>query len=221
VMRKLFLLAAFFACAAPRASAQTADDFNRVDIYGGFSHTRIETQTLDGGGNPTLERTGFNGFDASVTGNVSRYVGLKFDVSGHYKSESVSATFGTIVDCFPLSCEDLGIPVPPASVVGAGDIKLSLYNFLGGVQFKDNSKETKVKPFAHVLAGVAHARASGDGAFEFSTSESGFGAALGGGLDFRVSDRVDFRAVQFDYNPTRLGGETQHNFRVGVGVVFR
>src|SRR5687767_3194134 len=208
-MRKLLLLAALFACTAPSAAvAQSGDDYNRLDIYGGFSHTRIETQSLDSGGNPTLERTGFNGFNASATGNVSRYVGLKFDVSGHYKSESVSATFGTIIDCFPLSCEDLGIPIPPPTVVGTGNIKLSLYNVLGGVQLKDNAKETKVKPFAHLLAGVAHARASGDGDFAFSTSESGFAAALGGGLDFRINDRVDFRAVQLDYNPTRLGGET-------------
>ena len=214
--RKLFLLAAFIACPALCARAQSADDFNRLDIFGGFSHTRIETQTLDSSGDPTVERVGFNGFDASVTGNVSRYVGLKFDVSGHYKSETFD--FGTVIDCFPVSCEDLGIPTPPA---GTADIRLSLYNVLGGVQFKDNAKGTKVKPFAHVLAGVAHARASSDGAFASTISESGFGAALGGGVDFRINDRVDFRAVQLDYNPTRLGGETQHNFRVGVGVVFR
>jgi hypothetical protein len=56
---------------------------------------------------------------------------------------------------------------------------------------------------------------------DFEDSETGFAGAFGGGVDFRINDRVDFRAIQFDYAPTRLGGETQHNFRIGVGVVFR
>lgn len=57
--------------------------------------------------------------------------------------------------------------------------------------------------------------------FNINESETGLAGILGGGIDFRVNDRVDIRAIQFDYNPTRLSGETQHNFRIGVGVVFR
>jgi len=55
----------------------------------------------------------------------------------------------------------------------------------------------------------------------FSDSETGFAGVFGGGLDFRVNDRVDFRAIQVDFHPTRLGSESQANFRVGMGVVFR
>ncbi len=99
------------------------------------------------------------------------------------------------------------------------------HTFLGGVEFKDNSKETKVKPFAHILAGVTNARFDVDVADtdidDFEDSETGFAGVIGGGVDFRINDRVDFRAIQFDYDPTRRGGETQHNFRIGVGVVFR
>jgi hypothetical protein len=55
---------------------------------------------------------------------------------------------------------------------------------------------------------------------DFEESETGFAGAFGGGLDIRASERIDIRAFQFDYNPTRLDGSTQHNFRVGVGIVI-
>jgi hypothetical protein len=51
-------------------------------------------------------------------------------------------------------------------------------------------------------------------------TETGFAGAFGGGLDIRASDRVDVRVIQFDYNPTRLFDSTQHNFRIGVGIVI-
>ena len=54
-----------------------------------------------------------------------------------------------------------------------------------------------------------------------SDSETGFAGVIGGGVDIRVTPRIDFRAIQLDYNPTRLGGQTLHNFRVGIGLVFR
>src|ERR1044071_9678341 len=127
-MRKLFFAAIIIACSAPFTFAQSGDDYNKVEFFGGFSHNRVDTGISDE--DPDLddfvdEREGFNGFNTSITGNLSRYVGLKGDFSFHRKS--FSETIGT---------------------VGA-DVDADLFNFLGGVQIKDNSKETKVKPFAH------------------------------------------------------------------------
>jgi hypothetical protein len=93
-----------------------------------------------------------------------------------------------------------------------------LHQLFGGVQLKDNSKATKFKPFAHAMAGFAN---FGVDVGAFDESESGFAAILGGGLDVKVSDRIDIRAIQVDYNPTRFDGVYQHNFRIGVGIVFR
>lgn len=199
-MRKLILLALFVACSAPAALAQ--DDRDKVNVFVGFSHNRVDTGVADD--DPDIddildEREGFNGVNGSVTGNISRYVGLKGDYSFHTKTFSDAA--------FP------GV-----------EVRSNLHNFLGGVQFKDNSKATKVKPFAHVLAGAAHATFDVQGLAApagIDDSETGFAMAIGGGLDFRVSDRIDIRAVQFDYNPTRLASETQHNFRIGVGIVIK
>lgn len=211
-MRKFLLLAAFIMACAPLTFAQTTDDYNKVEVFAGYSHNRVDTGIDDNDpdvGDIFEEREGFNGVNGSITGNLSRYVGVKFDYSYHQK------TFD----------------------FGPDNTNFRLHNFLGGVQFKDNSKdETKrVRPFAHVLAGGARAAVDlselDDDLEDFS--DTGFAAAIGGGLDIRVHPRVDIRAFQFDYNPTRfefssndLSGnpiretETSHNFRIGVGIVF-
>ena len=190
-MRKLLFSVIILACAASFSYAQT--DYNKVEGYAGFSHARV-----DFGG----DFEGFNGVEGSVTGNVSRYVGLKGDYAFHFKKFDV----------------------------GPIDVDAKTHTLVGGVQFKDNSKETKLKPFAHFMAGFTHAKADVNQQVciqqfgvpcPIGDSDTGFAGVIGGGLDFRVNRRVDFRAIQFDYNPTRLGGETQHNFRVGVGIVFR
>lgn len=199
-MRKLFFATIMIACAASFSFAQGGDDYNKYDIYAGFSHNRVDFSEATG------NHEGFNGFEVSAKGNVSRFVGLKADYSFHRKSFGIdnSQSF----------------------------IDANLHNILGGVELKDNSTSTKVKPFAHALAGIAHATVNfdpvvcaqvvgGPCTIGFDTSETGFAAALGGGIDFRISKRVDLRAIQFDYNPSRLGGETQHNYRIGIGILFR
>ena len=197
-MRKLFFAAIIIACAAPFASAQTGGgDYNKYDIYVGFSHNRVDVGFDDPNQNFLQNREGFNGIEAAGTYNLSRYFGVKADYTFNRK---------TFNDTFA------GTPVT---------VHNDLHTLTGGVEVKDNAPDTKIKPFAHGLVGFTNARASVSGITGFDDSQTGFSAILGGGLDFRVSPRVDIRAIQFDYNPTRLGGTTQNNFRFGVGVVFR
>ena len=197
-MRKLFMAALLIAATAPFTFAQT--DYNKVDVGVLYSHNRQDTGVDDQNQNFIDERVGFHGVQAFVKGNVSRYVGLKGEYSFHRKSFDISG--GTPATTF--------------------DVDGTIHQFVGGVEFKDNARETKVKPFAHVMAGVSHARADVENTLtSFEQSDTGFAAVVGGGVDFRLSDRVDLRAVQFDYNPTRSGGQTGHNFRVGIGFIFR
>lgn len=103
---------------------------------------------------------------------------------------------------------------------------------MGGVQIKDNSSDTRVKPFAHALVGFARGKntidtaicsqfsASGNCSTFFNNSSYGLAGAIGGGLDIKVTPRVDVRAIQVDYNPTGLFGTHQNNVRFGVGLVF-
>ncbi len=68
--------------------------------------------------------------------------------------------------------------------------------------------------FVHAMFGGAAFR--GD-----SNSDTGFAMAFGGGLDVKGGKRFAFRAIQFDYVPTRLFNTWQHNIRLGFGVVFK
>jgi hypothetical protein len=195
------MLLAFLIMACASVSFAQSSDYNKGEFYGGFSHNRVDTGISDN--DPDFsdivnEREGFNGVNVSITGNVTRYFGLKGDYAFHRKNF------------------DTGV----ANI----DVDAKLHTFVGGIQIKDNSKETKIKPFAHLMAGVANARfdvnnvpaALGD----LNQSDTGFAGVLGGGLDIRAGNRVDVRVIQFDYNPTHLGDATQHNFRVGFGVAI-
>jgi opacity protein-like surface antigen len=210
-MAKLLFLAILIVSCASMGFAQTSD-YNKFEFFGGYSHNRVDTGIEDS--EPQLddivdEREGFHGFNTSLTGNLSRYFGLKADFSGHFKEKT--------------------FPIGTASV----DIESSIFNFLGGIQVKDNSKETRMKAFAHALVGVARARNKADFSndiciavfpspcpADFTDTDTGFAGAFGGGLDIRANDRIDIRAFQFDYNPTRVFNATQHNFRIGVGIVI-
>lgn len=94
-----------------------------------------------------------------------------------------------------------------------------------GVQLKNNATKAKLKPFGHLLAGVGTERAS----FFCPTcslsnsrfNQTGFAASVGGGLDVRLSNKIDFRAIQVDYNPMNIDSHLNNNVRFGLGISFR
>ncbi len=100
-------------------------------------------------------------------------------------------------------------------VAATKDFNASTFQVSGGVQFKDNNKkdEKRVKPFGHVMAGFGNQSAYGDGV----------SVIVGGGVDVKVNDRIDIRAVQYDFNPiiiTRTNGILMNN-RISAGIVFK
>lgn len=195
------------------AIAQTAEDYKKFEFFAGFSHGQIDKDPASSFRNYLTDRSQFSGFEVSAVYNVSRYVGIKGDVSATFSKSrfSVPITTGT-----------------PAQNVGF-DQNTSLYNFLGGVQFKDNASKSRFKPFAHALAGAGYERMKvknvtcpagiscsvGQGGDNF-----GLAGAFGGGLDTRINKKLDFRAFQVDYNPIKFDAGMQHNARLSTGIVF-
>lgn len=220
-MNKLFLAFCLTLISSVFAFAQTSGDYKKGEVYVGYSNQQVDTGADSDSGNAARDffndRLNFNGFEVSGVYNVSRFVGLKGDFSGAYRKQDFSVTnsIGTTATTINLTTNN------------------SLYNALGGVQFKDNSSDAKVKPFAHVLAGVGHARTKVTDVTCFSStvancstlpqsfSDTGLAGAFGGGLDVKLSNKVDLRAFQVDYNPIRLDGQIQHNARFGIGLVFK
>ncbi|HEX8286519.1 MAG TPA: outer membrane beta-barrel protein [Pyrinomonadaceae bacterium] len=185
--------------------AQAADDeYKKNEFYVGYSN-----QQIDGG-----NRVTFNGFEASATRNFNRFFGIKADVSGAYRSQNFTSSVTTGTTTTNFTAKQSG----------------SLYNFLGGVQVKDNATTARFKPFAHALVGVAHTRNKvGDIVCQGTNcpvlgstfSDTGFGGAFGGGLDVKINNRIDFRALQVDYNPVYTSSSFDNNVRFGIGIVFK
>lgn len=189
--------------AAANSYAQTTDEYNKNEFFVGFSH-----QQIDRG-----DYSSFNGAEGSYVRNVSRYFGIKGDVSAAYRNDEFSGEIQLV-------------PGGPITRYNS-ETKGSIYNFLGGVQVKDNASTARLKPFGHALAGVAHNRNKfRSTGFTPSTQEltfhdTGFSAAIGGGLDIKINDRFDFRAIQADYNPVRINNQWTNNFRFGIGIVIK
>ena len=130
---------------------------------------------------------------------------------------------------------------------GRDERKTDVYYFLGGPSVKF-SQDSPVQPFARVMAGAAHTRfevsqemavSGGTSSTEFEVGSTDFAAAVGGGLDVRVGERVKIRIIQFDWlpvflrdrtvdvlgangviQPQTLNGQRQDNFRFSFGVTF-
>jgi opacity protein-like surface antigen len=188
-----------------------------VEIYGGYSFLLLDGfETDDVDINDVLDqRLHFHGVDLSGTFNFSRYVGAQVDFSFHRRNQDL---------------EDFDL---------LGDAEASIQSYLFGIQVKNNSKDGNwFRPFGHFLAGASRQRLEFNspllipiiGDDEFSFRKTSFALAMGGGVDFRVTDVFSIRAIKLDYLPVFIDdfdavgvsftGRTQRNFRAGAGLVF-
>src|SRR4029078_1976006 len=123
--------------------AQATTDIKKGEVFVGYSNGQIDTGVDSGSSINDFfrDRENFNGFEVSGVYNLSRYFGVKGDFSAHFNSTRFNESF-------------------PGTTPVTVNVKNSnsLYNFLGGVQVKDNSNSGTWKPFAHALVGAAHAR---------------------------------------------------------------
>ena len=153
-----------------------AQEVPKAEVFGGYSWA---------GGN-------FHGWNASLTGNITKRFGIVADFSGHYGSE----------------------------LDGSVLIKKDAHSFLFGPRF--SFRRERWTPFVYALFGATrfHESATIFGQ-KLSASDTGFSSAFGGGLDVKVNDRIAIRAFQLDYFRPNFFGETHNRGRLAVGVVLR
>ena len=218
-MKKFILAASLAALSAVGALAQTAvDDYKKGEFYVGYSNGQVDTG-LDSGNSVNSffrDRANFNGVNVSGVYNFNRYVGAKGDFSATFNNTRFS--------------EAIVIPGGTTTSTVSFNTKNSLYNLVGGVQVKDNANSGVFKPFAHAMVGLAHVRTKVTDAtcspatpcpvINESFSDNGLSGVFGGGLDLRLNNRIQIRAIQVDYNPVRANGQTDNNLRIGAGIVF-
>ena len=137
--------------------------------------------------------SGSHGWDGSVAFNANRWLGLVADFGGQYTS----------------------IDTPDSSE------RIRTHTVLFGPRLSAR-RGKHVTPFAHALFGAAHtdsrAREAG---LDLHFADTSFAAALGGGLDVKLSRRVALRAFQIDYLRSNLFGGTQNKGRIAFGLVLR
>lgn len=195
-MRKAIFAFVLLAVAAPAAFAQ--DEYKRGTFGVQYNHNRVDTGGAFDPTGTSDDREGFNGVAVNAGYNFHKFAAAEFDFSHVRKDTDFTTALGNV------------------------SLNGRLTQFLGGVRVQDNRTETNVRPFVRGLIGVAHGAADGTvGAVSFDDSETGFGAELGGGVDVKLNDNVDVTAISVGWNPTRLEGATQHNFKIGVGLRFR
>jgi hypothetical protein len=180
-------------------------------IFAGFSGTTANAQVPTSGNvyfgytyyntDLSLNRGNLNGWEGTLEGKLVPLLGIVADLTGHY---------GT-----------LNFPVPPCSVpVGTGggscptgvNASAHVYEALFGPRV--GVPIGKFRPFGEFEVGVAHVATNGFG------SNTSFGSAVGGGLDYRLFRPIAWR-VQGDYVHTSFFHAGQNNLRLSTGLVLR
>src|SRR5262249_8600837 len=126
-------------------------------------------------------------------------------------------------------------------------VKTDVLYFMGGPTVAIGHS-SRFQPFARFLAGGAHTRfnvkseqnlIAGVFTNSFDTGTTDFAMAAGGGIDWRVADRLKVRLFQIDYAPVflsdqsfrtltqagaiepfTLNGQRMDNVRFSFGIVF-
>ena len=175
----------------------TAQGFPRTEVSGGYQ--LLEFRAAD----ETLSK----GWYADVAGNLTRYLGIVFQVGGNYKEVTRSFT-------------NAGV-----TITATGD--LHVHQFMGGVRI--NARTRAVVPFGEFLVGGINGSTRGQGSavangqtlFSTSASDSSteFALQAAGGANIMFTDRIGVRGT---VGYIRLFGEDEgvNILRVAGGVVF-
>jgi len=195
--------------------SKSEDDYKKVEVFAGYSFGLADDKYDTGSSIASFfrDRSPRHGFNVSVVYNRNKYFGLKGDVSATYIRDNIRKTYR----------------FDNTTAFATGRKKASLYNFLGGIQLKDNASTKRFRPFGHAMLGVGSQESSTKNtncffvcdpdAPVFVSQSTGLAGAFGGGLDIRVNENLEVRAFQIDYNPMKMN-RMKHNGRIGVGLVF-
>jgi hypothetical protein len=247
LMNRFWLLLIFLLAGSSATLAQSATEYHRWEVAGTFIYAKQEANsgeqfvtegtdhfnllpcTPDGKDALGAElqktfclRRGYKGGNGTVAFNVKKYVGLVGDFTALFKTEHTVDDFGEHID--------------------TNKITNRTWEVLGGIQIKNNSKTQRFKPSVHVLAGFARQTSkdvqTSTGPFNFTLTDNvtSFAMKIGAAADVRISERVDLRVFEINYNPifahgTRhvpgnadfdlsVAGKRADNITLGVGLVF-
>jgi len=188
------------------AAASTAQSIPTFEVAVGYSYMYFHTSL------PQPTTHSLNGGGVSLVWNVKSFLGIEAQMNGYSFGQGWSNQL-----------HQLGY-------VGSATANMFTYQF--GAQLKKHSG--RWQPYVSTLYGFAHSagyaaalRAKGSGTYLLTTpgdNNTAFAMAIGGGLDIRLTDTVQLRPVEVDYQLTRFGYQTfsanQNNVRYFGGINF-
>lgn len=191
-----------FVCASlSKAQKPGNEQFPKTEVFGGYSSIETNDHIFHFGPNFNATNTDFDeggwGFEAAVTRNLNRYIGIVGDFSAHFSHDQ-----GPIKVAPPCG-------VPPCPLVSqTAELNPRLFNFIGGPEIKGRNR-TRLTPFAHALFGVVHTtgtfKTTGPAlTLSRTDADTGFAMTYGGGLEVRILRRIGFR-TSLDYSKAFVG----------------
>ena len=193
-------------------ATSVAQNDKKPEFFAGYSFETVNTGVTSTDLNTTTtldNRFKTNGLNLAGTGYLTKRFGITGDFSANFNSRS--DMFGTTT----------------------GQTKFSLYNVTGGPQVRFGGSG-RLTPFVHGLAGISRrsfTETIASTASTFTDNKTSFTLNLGGGLDYKLSDRFAWRLFQADYNPiflrartvntTAIPSRTLSGFRFSTGIVIK
>ena len=224
-MKRFSLIAVFMLAAIPLF----AQSEHKTDVFVGYSNLQAQglpdKNSLTGifGSDFFNNRTTLHGFGTEVSGYLTDNFGLTGSFSFNENNRSNNFFLGT------------------------DSLKTDVFYFMGGPTLT-MGHSSRFQPFVRFLAGAAHTRFDvsaqpvsflTDANVSFKTNTTDFALGAGGGLDWRVGDKLKVRLFQVDYAPVflsdqsirslslagavqpfTLNGQRMDNVRFGFGIVF-
>jgi hypothetical protein len=209
------------------AASLFAQSDRHADVFVGYSTLQAEG---------VLDTSSFSGlFGSAFLNNHTSMNGFNTDVSA-FLTDSVGLTGN-------FSFNENG---RSANFLGTDSITTDIFYFMGGPTLRIGHSG-RLQPFVRVLAGGAQTRFNvktelpfiGNVTSFLNRSTTSFAAGAGGGLDWRVGDKLKVRVFQVDYvpvfmndrsistlsgigaiDPLSLSSGRMDNVRFSVGIVF-
>jgi hypothetical protein len=185
--------------------AMCAQSVPQLEFAAGYTYMNFHANV------PQLTSQSFNGGGGSIVVNPLSWLGVKAEVMGY--------SFGSN---WTHKLVELGY-------TGTSSTNMFTYQF--GPQFKKHTG--RFQPYIQSLYGVAHSsgyeavlRARGNGTYVLTGGggNNAFAMELGGGLDIPISDHVQLRPAELDYQLTRFGFQNfsanQNNLKYFGGINF-
>jgi hypothetical protein len=226
-MRKLLFVGVLVLAMSGLALAQ---DFPKYEVFGGYSYLRSDLNNSSPfvseyyAENGNLGTGNLNGFEASFTYNLNKWLGIKADFGGHFGKSNMAYGYDRH---YIQDNDDYGDNYYDYTYTyrekGTADVKHYTYMFGPEFSYRGHSK---VRPFAHALFGFSNVDVQKinvdftqldfynqnynessygyyyEGNVSGSFSNTAFAMALGGGLDLNVNKKIAIRLAQIDYIPT-------------------